>query len=57
LLKRDGYLKHAEECRELARVVIPTFRPRLIKMAEAWEQLAIERLHLIQSPPQNANDE
>jgi hypothetical protein len=33
----------AAECREMARVSLPTFRPHLLHMAETWEQLANAR--------------
>ena len=42
--KAAEYRKHAEECRELARVSnMPEQREQLMKMAEAWEGLATER--------------
>jgi hypothetical protein len=41
--KLDDYLKFAAECREMARVMLPTFRPQLLQMADTWDQLAQSR--------------
>jgi hypothetical protein len=37
------YLKHAAECRAMARVAQPTHRAQLEHMAATWEQLAEAR--------------
>jgi len=41
--KLDEYLRHAAECREMARVALPNHRAQLLQMAETWEQLAEAR--------------
>jgi hypothetical protein len=38
--RRADYLKHAEECRSLARMAPADQQPGLIQMAETWEKLA-----------------
>lgn len=41
--KLEDYLKHAAECREMARTALPSHRQQLEQMAETWEQLAAAR--------------
>ena len=41
--KLDEYLKHADECRDMARVAQPAHRIQLEQMASTWEQLADAR--------------
>jgi hypothetical protein len=41
--KRSDYLKHAEECREMARTARPEHKTQLEEMARTWEQLAETR--------------
>ena len=41
--KLHEYLRHAAECREMARTSLPSHRSQLINMAETWEQLAEAR--------------
>ncbi len=42
--KTDEYLKHARECRSLAKQMAHgEHRDQLLKMAETWEVLASER--------------
>jgi hypothetical protein len=41
--KIPEYLKHADECREMARTAQPTQRQQLEQMADTWEQLAEAR--------------
>jgi hypothetical protein len=43
LNKLEDYLKHAAECREMARTALPSHRQQLEQMAETWEQLAAAR--------------
>jgi hypothetical protein len=38
--RRADYLKHAEECRSLARMAPADQQPGLIQMAKTWEKLA-----------------
>jgi hypothetical protein len=39
-MKVSEYLKHAAECREMARTASNSHRTHLLQMAETWEQLA-----------------
>jgi hypothetical protein len=48
LNKLEDYLKHAAECREMARTALPSHRQQLEQMAETWEQLAIARKRQLQ---------
>ena len=41
--KVEEYLRHAAECRDMARTAPPTHRPQLLQMAETWEGLAEAR--------------
>lgn len=41
--KLDEYIKHAEECRDMARTAQPSHRAHLEDMAQTWEQLAEAR--------------
>jgi hypothetical protein len=41
--KLDEYLRHADECREMARIAQPAHRLQLEQMAATWEQLADAR--------------
>jgi len=41
--KISEYLKHAAECREMARTASNSHRAYLLQMAETWEQLAEAR--------------
>jgi hypothetical protein len=43
LKKLHEYIRHAAECREMARTALPTHRQQLEQMAETWEQLAEAR--------------
>jgi hypothetical protein len=42
--KVEEYLKHARECREMARTASNPHRVYLVQMAETWEQLADARI-------------
>ena len=43
-MKKIGeYLRHADECRDMARTAQPAHRQQLVQMAETWEQLAEAR--------------
>jgi hypothetical protein len=37
------YVRHAQECRDMARTALPAHRQQLEQMAETWEQLAQAR--------------
>ena len=41
--KYNDYLRHAAECREMARSAPPAHRIQLEQMANVWEQLAEAR--------------
>lgn len=41
--KLHEYLKHAAECREMARTALPSHQQQLKSMAETWEKLAEAR--------------
>jgi len=43
LKKLEDYLKHAAECRTMARTAASTHQQQLIHMAETWEQLVEAR--------------
>ena len=43
--KIEEYIKHAAECRDMARTASPAHRQQLEQMAETWEQLANARKH------------
>jgi hypothetical protein len=47
--KLSDYLKHAEECRYMARTASPEHKSMLEQMAKTWEQMAeTRRRHLDQ---------
>jgi hypothetical protein len=39
----EEYLRHAAECREMARAAVPHHKAQLENMAATWEQLAEAR--------------
>ncbi len=41
--KYNDYLRHAAECREMARTALPGHRVQLEQMADVWEELAEAR--------------
>lgn len=41
--KYNDYLRHAAECREMARTAHPGHRVQLEQMADVWEELAEAR--------------
>jgi hypothetical protein len=41
--KLDEYIKHAEECRDMARTAQPSHRVQLEDMAQTWDKLAEAR--------------
>jgi hypothetical protein len=41
--KIDEYLKHARECRDMARMASNVHKTQLEEMARTWEQLAEAR--------------
>jgi hypothetical protein len=44
----DEYVRHAAECREMARTALPQHRQQLEEMARTWEQLAEARKRQIE---------
>jgi len=46
--KISEYLRHAQECRDMARKVQPEHRAQLENMAATWEQLAESRTKQLQ---------
>ena len=54
--KLEDYLKHAAECREMARTALPSHRQQLEKMAETWEQLAAARKRQMEKPGKSEDD-
>ena len=51
------YLRHATECRDMARSASPTHRHQLEQMAEVWEQLAEARRHELEKHGKSVGDE
>ena len=52
--KANDYLKHANECRALAKQMENgQQRDQLLKMAETWEVLAAERRRTLRNTPEN----
>jgi len=41
--KLDEYIKHAAECRDMARTAQPSHRAQLEEMAQTWDKLAEAR--------------
>lgn len=55
--KASDYLRHAEECRVLARgAATDGERKQLVTMAETWEALASERQNLMRLHPELFRD-
>jgi hypothetical protein len=53
--KTDEYLKHARECRALARQMEQgEHRDQLLKMAETWEVLSNERQRTLRTGDETA---
>ena len=40
MTRRLEYLRYAADCREMARVSLPSYRKQLLDMAGTWERLA-----------------
>lgn len=55
--KMHDYLKHAAECRDMARTAPPTHRQQLEQMAETWEQLAQARKRQLERQGKSDEDE
>lgn len=55
--KLHEYLRHAAECRELARTALTTHRVQLEDMAATWEQLAQARKSKLEKQGQTEDDD
>ena len=55
--KLHEYLKHAAECRDMARMALPAHRQQLEAMAATWEQLAEARRRKLDKQGQSADDD
>jgi hypothetical protein len=53
----DDYLRHAAECRDMARSASPTHRHQLEQMAEVWEQLAEAHRHELENHGKSSVDD
>lgn len=51
------YLRHAGECRDLARSALPTYKRQLEQMAEVWEQLAEARRRTLETAGKSVEDD
>ena len=56
MIKLDEYLKHADECRAMARVALPDHRIQLERMAATWEQLADARKRQLAKAEETVDD-
>jgi len=51
--KASEYREHAQQCRDLAKRMIPgEHRDQLVEMALTWEKLAAERSELVRRHPE-----
>jgi hypothetical protein len=55
--KLDEYLKHAEECRDMARTAQPAHRAQLEEMAQTWDKLAEARKHQLAKEGKTEEDD
>jgi hypothetical protein len=54
--KIDEYVRHAAECREMARTAQANHREQLEEMAATWEQLALARKRQLEKLGKSDND-
>ena len=54
--KVEEYLRHAAECRDMARTAPPSHRQQLAQMAETWEHLAAARKQQLEKPGPNRSE-
>jgi hypothetical protein len=54
--KLEEYLRHANECREMARTATPAHRAQLEEMANTWDQLAEARKRQLAKEGKSAED-
>ena len=57
LRKYQDYLRHAAECREMARTAPPSHRLQLEQMADVWEELAEARKRKLDRLGLSPNDD
>ena len=57
LRKYQDYLRHAAECREMARTAPPAHREQLDQMADVWEDLAAARKRKLEKLGISPNDD
>jgi hypothetical protein len=55
--KITDYLRHAAECRNLARSASPDHKQQLEEMAEVWEQLAEGQRHKLKKQGESVEDD
>jgi hypothetical protein len=55
--KLDEYIKHAEECREMARTALPSHRAQLEDMAQTWDKLAAARQRQLEKQGKTGEDD
>ena len=55
--KLNDYLRHAAECREMARTAQPQQREQLNSMASTWERLADVRRKQLERDGKSEEDE
>jgi hypothetical protein len=55
--KMTDYLRHAAECREMARSASPSHKHQLEQMAEVWEQLADARRRKLEKEGKSLDDD
>jgi hypothetical protein len=55
--KLHEYREHAAECRNMARIAIPSHRHQLEQMAATWDQLAEARKRQLQKEKKSEQDE
>ncbi len=55
--KMTDYLRHAAECRNMARSASPSHKHQLEQMAEVWEQLADARRRKLEKEGKSVDDD
>lgn len=55
--KMTDYLRHAAECRDMARSASPSHKHQLEQMAEVWEQLADARRRKLEKEGKSVEDD
>ena len=55
--KMTDYLRHAAECRDMARSASPSHKHQLEQMADVWEQLADARRRKLEKEGKSVDDD